>query len=273
LSQLLLGEVRFLRIPPSSGFGRCGDVVLTGIIRARDGRTRVAIALAARDRSARVQSGSRNFFSMNAFEPLFWMGCIYLSSASLTWFAYALALVRRAASESALKQTFRRCFSASAFSLRYCSHLSAGTLPESGSGSGGIIALAIALPNILWQAQHPLAHIRVLSNIAHSNKNVRLSPYKFIAQQAVFLNPEHCHSGSPACSGYFLVRVRLALPRDRITYLVTLTEFIVCMAKAIISRPRIRCSLQREAWRRARFSRTLKWNQTCVPRPIIAMGR
>ena len=47
---------------------------------------------------------------------------------------------------------------------------------------GGIIALPIALPNILWQAQHHWPTYELLSNIAHSNKNVALNPVQFIAQ-------------------------------------------------------------------------------------------
>src|SRR4029077_15629675 len=53
---------------------------------------------------------------------------------------------------------------------------------------GGVIAFAIALPNILWQGPRPLPTYELLSNIAHSNKNVVLSPAQFIVQQAVFMN-------------------------------------------------------------------------------------
>src|SRR5262249_61676829 len=54
---------------------------------------------------------------------------------------------------------------------------------------GGLIAFAIALPNILWQARHHWPTYELLSNIARSDKNVALSPAQFFAQQIIFMNP------------------------------------------------------------------------------------
>src|SRR5204862_246381 len=48
---------------------------------------------------------------------------------------------------------------------------------------------AIALPNVFWQAQHHWPTYELLSNIAHSNKNVVLSPLQFVLQQITLVNP------------------------------------------------------------------------------------
>src|SRR5215475_1892137 len=78
LSQLLLGDslfaIRFL--PALAG---AGIVALTGVIARELGGGAWAIALAcAGSLCALFNLAVGNFFSMNAFEPLFWMGAVYL---------------------------------------------------------------------------------------------------------------------------------------------------------------------------------------------------
>src|SRR5215472_17442480 len=78
LSQLLLGDSLFaLRLPPA--LAGAAIVALTGIIARELGGRAWAIALAcAGSLCALFNLAVGNFFSMNAFEPLFWMGCVYL---------------------------------------------------------------------------------------------------------------------------------------------------------------------------------------------------
>src|SRR5262249_54189056 len=78
LSQLFLGDslfaIRFL--PALAG---AAIVALTGIIARELGGRVWAIALAcAATLCALFYLAVGNFFSMNAFEPLFWMGAVYL---------------------------------------------------------------------------------------------------------------------------------------------------------------------------------------------------
>jgi 4-amino-4-deoxy-L-arabinose transferase-like glycosyltransferase len=78
LSQLLLGDSLFaIRLLPA--LAGAAIVALTGMIaREMGGRTwAVALACAAM-LSVLFYLAVGNFFSMNEFEPLFWMGCVYL---------------------------------------------------------------------------------------------------------------------------------------------------------------------------------------------------
>src|SRR5439155_9230079 len=77
-SQLLLGDSLFaIRLLPA--LSGAAIVALTGIIAREMGGRAWAIALAcAGSLSALFYLAVGNFFSMNAFEPLLWMGCIYL---------------------------------------------------------------------------------------------------------------------------------------------------------------------------------------------------
>src|SRR5215813_2934665 len=78
LSQLLLGDSLFaIRLLPA--VAGAAIVALTGVIARELGGRAWAIALAcAGSLSALFNLAVGNFFSMNAFEPLFWMGAVYL---------------------------------------------------------------------------------------------------------------------------------------------------------------------------------------------------
>ena len=53
---------------------------------------------------------------------------------------------------------------------------------------GGAIALAIFLPNLLWEARHGWPQIQVVRN-AQEFKNVPISPAQFLFEQVLFLQP------------------------------------------------------------------------------------
>src|SRR5213593_4457804 len=78
LSEALLGDSLFaIRLLPA--IGGAATVALTGAIARELGGRGWAIALAcAASLCALFNLAIGNFFSMNAFEPLFWTGCIYL---------------------------------------------------------------------------------------------------------------------------------------------------------------------------------------------------
>src|SRR6266436_7026422 len=78
LSEILLGNSLFaLRLLPA--LAGAATVAITGLIARELGGRGWAVALGcAGSLCALFNLAVGNFFSMNAFEPLFWMGCIYL---------------------------------------------------------------------------------------------------------------------------------------------------------------------------------------------------
>src|SRR4029077_11413451 len=78
LSEILLGDSLFaIRLLPA--LGGAATVALTGAIARELGGRGWAIALAsAASICALFNLAVGNFFSMNAFEPVLWMGCVYL---------------------------------------------------------------------------------------------------------------------------------------------------------------------------------------------------
>ena len=188
LSQLLLGDSLFaIRLLPA--LAGAAIVALTGMIaREIDGRAWAIALSSAATLSALFYLAVGNFFSMNAFEPLFWMGCVYLlvriingdSPMLWLWLGVLLGL--------GLENKHSTAFFAAGIRVGLLLTSERRHVAEKYIWFGGVIAFAIALPNILWQALHHWPTYELLNNIAHSNKNVALSPAQFIAQQAVFLN-------------------------------------------------------------------------------------
>jgi 4-amino-4-deoxy-L-arabinose transferase-like glycosyltransferase len=232
LSQLLLGDSLFAigLLPALAG---TAIVALTGIIAREIGGRAWAIALAcAGSLCALFNLAVGNFFSMNAFEPLFWMGSVYLlvrimnggSPTLWLWFGVVLGF--------GLENKHSTAFFAVGIFLALLLTRERRHFAKKWIWFGALIAFAIMLPNILWEAQRHWPTYELLNNIAHSNKNVALSPAEFIAQQAVFMNPGTLPIWIGVLLWLFASRDGRRYRVLGITYLVTLAEFIVLHGKS-----------------------------------------
>ena len=231
-SQMLLGDSLFaIRLLPA--LAGAAIVALTGIIAREIGGRAWAIALAcAGSLCALFNLAVGNFFSMNAFEPLFWMGSVYLlvriinggSPTLWLWFGVLLGL--------GLENKHSTAFFAVGIFLALLLTPERRHFAKEWIWFGALIALAITLPNILWEAQHHWPTYELLNSIAHSNKNVALSPAEFIAQQAVFMNPGTLPIWIGGLLWLFASRDGRRYRVLGITYLVTLAEFIVLHGKS-----------------------------------------
>lgn len=130
-----------------------------------------------------------NILSMNAFEPLFWMGAVLVvarilrTGDSRLWPGFGvlagLGLENKhstlffgfAVVVALLLTGYRREF------LRPWLWLA------------GAIALLLFLPNIVWQVRHGYPTLEDLENVRRLGKNVVLSPPAFIAEQVLVMHP------------------------------------------------------------------------------------
>ena len=55
--------------------------------------------------------------------------------------------------------------------------------------AGVTIAVLIALPNVAWEIAHGWPTVELLSNIAHSSKNVELGPLEYLLTNVAYLSP------------------------------------------------------------------------------------
>ena len=128
-------------------------------------------------------------FSMNAFEPLFWVGGAYCLVLAIKrneprfwlWFGLlgGLGLQNKHSTLlfgfgifAGLLLTSARRFLASRWLWM-----------------GGALTLLLFLPNLLWQYHHDWPMLEVLSNVQKTGKNVLLSPLQYMAQQLLLLLP------------------------------------------------------------------------------------
>ncbi len=219
-------------------------VALTGAIARELGGRVWAVALACTaSMSALVYLGIGNFYSMNVFEPLFWMGCVYLlvriinsssaaesinpppSTINRLWLPFGL--IAGLGFEN--KHSF--AFFGAAIVVALLLTPERRHLAQRWIWLGGLIAFAIALPNLLWQMRHDWPTLELLRNVARSDKNVVLGPLQFVAQQILIMNP----ATFPIWFGGL---IWLLTARDGrryrllgIVYLVTLAEFILMHGK------------------------------------------
>jgi hypothetical protein len=237
LSQLLLGDSLFaIRLLPA--LASAAIVALTGLIACElGGRGRAIVLACATTLCALFYLAVGNFFSMNAFEPLFWMGAVYLlvriiNGASPThwlWFGVVLGL--------GLENKHSTMFFGAGILIGLFLTPERRHFAQKYIWLGGAIAFAIALPNILWEARYHWPTYELLSNIAHSNKNVALSPVEFIVQQAVFLNPGTLPVWLAGLVWLFVSHDGRRYRIIGIIYLATLAEFIVLHGKSYYLAP------------------------------------
>ncbi|MBL8148382.1 MAG: glycosyltransferase family 39 protein [Blastocatellia bacterium] len=189
VSRALFGDsLSAIRLLPALA-GAC-KVFLTGLFVKELGGSRLATLLACLCVViAPIYLGIDNILSMNAFEPLFWMGCAYAvvlcinrqdprywllfgviaglgleNKHSMLFFGFAIVV-------GVVLTNERRAFASKWFWL------------------AAIAALLLFLPNIIWQYKHDWATLELLGNVKRSGKNVELSPISFLLQQLLIVFP------------------------------------------------------------------------------------
>jgi hypothetical protein len=128
-----------------------------------------------------------SLMTMNAFEPLFWTGCLLVVARILRtgdsrlwlWFG-ALAGLGLENKHSTLSFGF-----AVAVALLLTHHRREFAKPWIWIAFA--IALALFLPNIIWQIRHHFPTIEDLGNVRRLGKNVVLGPVAFIKQQILVM--------------------------------------------------------------------------------------
>jgi hypothetical protein len=181
-----------------------GSLAALRIIPALAGTALVALSiLIARelggDRFAQVLAGipvlltpgmlvMDNLMTMNAFEPLFWMGCVLVVARILRtgnsrlwlWFG-VIAGIGLENKHSTL--IFGFALTLAVLLVRPREFL------KPWIWLGGLIALALFMPNLVWQIQRHFPTIEDLENVKREGKNIVLPPLAFLNQQILTMQP------------------------------------------------------------------------------------
>jgi Dolichyl-phosphate-mannose-protein mannosyltransferase len=189
---LLGGSLPAVRLLPA--LAGAGKVALSMVLARQMGGGRFAQGLTGLCvLSVPVYLGMDSILCVGAFEPLFWMGCAALlveivfrgegrgDGRLWLWFGvvaglglenkYAMLAFGLAALVAILLTPLRREFR------------------RPWIWAGGLIALLIFLPTLLWQVRHGYPLLEDMANIRRLGKNVVLGPWAFVRQQIQILNP------------------------------------------------------------------------------------
>ncbi len=188
LALLMGGSLAALRLIPAAAGAAL--IALTMLLVRELGGRRYAQLLAGMTMllaPAFLVSGS--LMSMNVFEPLFWMGCVLVvarmvrTGNSRLWLGFGLlAGLGLENKHSTLSFGF-----AVTVALLLTEHRR--EFAKQWIWIAGGLALAIFLPNIIWQIRHNFPTIEDLENVRREGKNVVLGPLAFVKEQILDMHP------------------------------------------------------------------------------------
>jgi hypothetical protein len=189
LARRLLGDsLPALRFFPA--VAGAAEVALTALIARELGGKRYAQGLAAL--AALVAPAilvGDSFLTMNAFEPLFWMGCAYLfirivktgNPKLWIWFGILAGI--------GLENKYSMLIFGAGIVLGLVLTPQRRALLNPWIWAGGAIAFLIFLPNLLWNIRQHFPFLELHANIQRSGRDVPLGPVAFFAQEILAFLP------------------------------------------------------------------------------------
>jgi len=165
-------------------------IILTGLLVREFGGKHFATLLACLCvLIAPIYLAGDNLLSMNAYEPIFWMGCAL---------SYVWAIKRKNPNYWLLLGAFAGFGLMNKHSMVFfgMAFIAGLLLTEDRKifinkylWFGGVLAFVIFLPNLIWQFNNDWATLELLRNVQKTGKNVVLAPHEFVFQQIFILLP------------------------------------------------------------------------------------
>ncbi len=132
---------------------------------------------------------SDSLMTINAFEPLFWMGCALVLARILRtgdsrlwpWFGVFAGL--------GLENKYSTLFFGFAVTVALLLTSKRREFLKPWIWIAGGIAVALLLPNLIWQIRHHFPTVEDLENVRREGKNVVLPPLAFVKEQILANGP------------------------------------------------------------------------------------
>ncbi len=164
-------------------------VALTGHLARRLGGSLFAMGLAMLGIAlAPFYLAVGNLLTMNAFEPLLWLGTAYLFLRADEENRLSLWLGLGIVAGLGLVNKYSMFFFLGSCIVAIALTPARRSLRRPGFFVAAAIALAMVAPTLLWQAHHGWPQVQVLREAA-VRKNVTTGPLAFYAQQLLMMNP------------------------------------------------------------------------------------
>ena len=187
--RVTLGDsLHALRFLPAVATGL--TVFLTGLIAQELGAKRYAQVLACiAVIAAPLYLGLNNLLTMNAFEPLFWMGCALIVIKIIKGGNPKLWLLFGLVAGIGLENKHSMLLFGFAFFMGLLLTPERRLLRSPWIWLGGIVAGVVFLPNLMWEIHRNFPTIELLRNVQMSGRNVSLNWVSFILQQVLLMHP------------------------------------------------------------------------------------
>jgi 4-amino-4-deoxy-L-arabinose transferase-like glycosyltransferase len=187
--RLVLGQsLAAIRLLPA--LAGVAEVVLTALIARELGGKRFAQALAAVTALvAPAILGADGLLTMNAFEPLFWMGCAFLLIRLIRTKNEKLWIWFGVLAGFGLENKYSMLIFGAGVMLGLLLTPARQLLRSRWLWFGGAIAFLIFLPNLIWNVQHHFPFLELQANIRASGRDVPLGAVAFFVQEILLMNP------------------------------------------------------------------------------------
>jgi len=187
LERMTLGEsLRALHFLPAVASGL--RVLLTGLIARELGARRFGIALACVCVIvAPIYLGLDSLLTMNVFESLFWMGAALIALKIFNGASQKLWLLFGVVCGVGLLNKHSMLFFGFGLFVGMLLTKQRKQFLSPWIWLGGLIALAIFLPNLLWEIHRGFPTLELLRNVQASGRNTEVGPLKFLEMQALLI--------------------------------------------------------------------------------------
>ncbi len=203
-SRVLFGDSLFaLRLFPA--LAGAFKVFLTAVlVREFGGKSFAAFLACLCVLCAPIYLAIDDLFSMNPFEPVFWMLCVYFAVKAIKGSNESESETQHSAlsTQHSLNWIPFGIFAGLGLMNKHSMiffgvSLVAGLLLTKDRKVfldkyfwlGGVIAFLIFLPNIIWQFQNDFATLELLQNVQKTGKNIVMSPFQFFISQILGMFP------------------------------------------------------------------------------------
>lgn len=165
-------------------------VLLAGWMARELGGGRLAVALSALSTACiGVFLVMHYLFTMNAFEPLFWMGCAAVLIRIIQTGNQKLWLWFGGLAGLGLQNKYSMGVFGFAVVVGLLLTPERRALAKPWIWLGGALALVIFLPNVLWNIRHDWPFLELMHNIRESGRDVTLGPLEYIGRQIFLIGP------------------------------------------------------------------------------------
>ena len=177
--------IRFL--PALAG---AATVLLTGAIAREMGGGRFAQFLSALCVACSSVYLVLNYlFTMNAWEPLLWMACVYVVIRIIKTGNQKLWLWFGLLSGIGLENKYSMAVFGFGVVVGLLLTPERKALAHKWIWIAGALAVAIFLPNVVWNIRHQWPFLQLMHNIHASGRDVVLGPAQYLLQQIMIMNP------------------------------------------------------------------------------------